>query len=54
MVAGMLAFSMIIFWISVVISKRRDKMERSEIATYIVLIAWGSLFWGLFLMKFAR
>ena len=54
MVAGMLAFSVIIILISAVISKRRDKMERSEIATYIVLIAWGSLLWGLFLTKFAR
>jgi len=53
-VAGMLAFSVVIFWISVVISKRRDKMERSEIATYLVLIAWGSLLYGLFLAKLAR
>ena len=54
LVAGMLAFSVVIILISAVISKRRDKMEKSEIATYIVLIAWGSLLWGLFLAKYLR
>jgi len=37
--ARMLAFSVIIILISAVLSKRRDKMDRAEIATYIVLIA---------------
>jgi len=53
LVAGMLAFSVVIILTSAVISKRRDKMDRSEIATYIVLIGWGSLLWGLFLAKYA-
>jgi hypothetical protein len=53
-VAGMLAFSVIILLISAVLSKRRDKMDRAETATYIVLIGWGSLLWGLFLAKYAR
>jgi len=47
LIAGILAFSAII-------SKRRDKMDRAEIATYIVIIAWGLLLWGLFLAKYAR
>ena len=54
MVVGMLAFSVVIILISAVISKRRDKMDRAEIATYIVLIAWGSLLWGLYLAKYAK
>jgi hypothetical protein len=54
LVAGMLAFSVIIILISAVISKRRDKMDGAEIATYIVLIGWGSLLWGLFLAKYVR
>ena len=53
MVAGILAFSVVIILTSAVISKRRDKMDRSEIAAYIVLIGWGSLLWGLFLAKYA-
>ena len=54
MVAGMLAFSVVIILISAVISKRRDKMDRAETATYVVLIGWGSLLYGLFLAKLAR
>jgi hypothetical protein len=54
LVPGMLAYSVVIILISAVISKRRDKMERSEIATYILLIGWGSLLYGLFLAKLAR
>ena len=54
MVAGMLSFSVIIILFSAILSKRRDKMDRAEIATYIVLIGWGSLLWGLFMAKFAR
>jgi hypothetical protein len=54
LVAGMLAFSVIIILISAVLSKRRDRMDRSETATYRVLIGWGSLLWGLFLAKYAR
>jgi len=50
----MLAFSAVIILISAAISKRREKMDRAEIATYIVLIAWASLVWGLFLAKYAR
>jgi hypothetical protein len=50
----MLSFSVIIILVSAILSKRRDKMDRAEIATYIVLIGWGSLLWGLFMAKFAR
>jgi len=53
-VVGMLAFSVVIILISAVISKRRDNMDRAEIATYIVLIAWGSLLFGFFLAKVSR
>jgi len=54
LVAGMLAFSVVIILISAVISKRSDKMDRAETATYVVLIGWGSLLYGLFLAKLAR
>jgi hypothetical protein len=50
----MLAFSVIVILISAVISKKRDRMDGAEIATYIVLIGWGSLLWGLFLAKYTR
>ena len=54
LIAGILAFSVIIILISAVIGKRREKMDGAEIATYIVIIAWGSLLWGLLLSKYAR
>jgi hypothetical protein len=54
LLAGVLAFSVIVVIISALITKRRDKMDAAEIATYVVIIAWGSLLWGLFLSKCAR
>ena len=52
LIIGVLAFSVLIVFVSAVISKRRAKMEKSELATYIVLIAWASLILGFFLAKF--
>jgi len=52
LIIGVLAFSFVIIFISGIISKSRAKMEKSELATYIVLIAWASLILGLFLAKF--
>jgi len=50
---GVLVFSVVVI-ITAVIVKRSDKMEGSEIATYVVIIAWGSFFWGLLLSKYAK
>ena len=52
--AGVLAFGVIVIIITALIVKRRDKMDGAEIATYVVIIAWGSLFWGFLLSKWAR
>ena len=54
MFAGVVAFSVIIIIMSALIAKRRDKMDKAEISTYVVLIAWGSFLWGLFLAKYTR
>gem|GEM_PF-1248281 len=51
---GVLVFSVVVVIITALIVKRRDKMEGSEIATYVVIIAWGSFFWGLLLSKYAK
>ena len=51
---GVLIFSLIVVIIAALIIKRKGKMDRAEIATYVALIAWGSLFWGLVLSKCAR
>ena len=54
MFIGALLFSVIVVIITFLIAKRRDKMDGSEIATYVVIIAWVSFLWGLFLSKCAR
>jgi hypothetical protein len=52
--AGVLVFSVLVVVASALIVKRRGKMDRAEIATYVVIIAWGSLFWGMLLSKCER
>ena len=54
MITGVLVFGVIIVMISAVITRKRDELEASEIATYVVLIAWGSLLWGFFLSRCAK
>ena len=54
MLINMLLFSVIVVIISALIFKRRDKMDGAEIATYVVIIAWGSFWWGFMLSKCAR
>jgi hypothetical protein len=54
MFAGVLLFSVIMVIIAVLILRRYEKMEKAETVTYIVLVAWGSLCWGLILSKCAR
>jgi hypothetical protein len=53
MFAGVLLFSVIVIIIAALIFRRYEKMEKAEAVTYVVLIAWGSLFWGLILSKCA-
>lgn len=52
--AGVILFSLIVVIIAILIIKRHGKIEKAEMATYIVIIAWGSLFWGLLLSKCAK
>jgi hypothetical protein len=51
---GMLAFGIIVVVISAVIARKYETMDRTEIATYVVIIAWASLLWGMFLSRNAR
>jgi hypothetical protein len=52
--AGVIVFGVIVAIITGLIIKRYDKIERAEMAAYVVIIAWGSLFWGLFLSRCVR
>jgi len=47
MVVIILLFSIAVFAVSFVIVKRYERMERFEVAFYIVLIAWCSLLVGM-------
>lgn len=51
MFAGVVIFSLFAVLVSCLIFKRYEKIERAELSTYVVLIAWGSLLWGLFLSR---
>ncbi len=54
LIVGVLIFRVVIVMLGAVVSKRHDRMDRAEMATYIVLIAWASLLWGMALMKWAK
>ena len=46
MLIGVLIFGILIFAISYVIVRRYKTIEPAQMATYIVLIAWGALVYG--------
>jgi hypothetical protein len=50
-VTGILLFSIFVVVVSLLILKRFESLEKAELSTYIVLIAWGSLLYGLFVAK---
>jgi hypothetical protein len=52
MITGVLVFGLVIFVMSFFISKRSNVCEKGEIATYIALIAWGSMVFGLYVSRF--
>jgi len=52
MITGILVFGLVIFVMSFFISKRSNVCEKGEIATYIALIAWGSMVFGLYVSRF--
>ena len=54
MFIGVLSFSVIVIIISALIVRRSGKMDGAELATYVVIIAWGSFCWGFLLSKCAR
>jgi hypothetical protein len=53
MVTGVLVFGVMTFFTSFLIG-RTNNYDRGKVATYVTLIAWGSLLYGLFLAKGAQ
>jgi hypothetical protein len=53
LVTGVLLFSILALGVSFLIFKKHEALEKAELSTYIVFIAWGSLLFGLFMGKFS-
>lgn len=49
MILGILIFSVLISFVSFLISKKINFCDRSEIAAYLAITAWGSLMYGLYI-----
>lgn len=50
MVMGVLIFAIATFFMSFLINRTND-FDKGKLATYVTLIAWGSLLYGLYLSK---
>lgn len=50
MVMGVLVFAIVTFFLSFLLGRIND-FDRGKVATYVTLIAWGSLLYGLYLSK---
>jgi hypothetical protein len=50
MVAGVLFFAIVTFFLSFLVGRTND-VDKGKFATYVTLIAWGSLLYGMYLSK---
>ncbi len=50
MLMGVLVFAIVAFFLSFLITRTND-LDKGKVATYVTLIAWGSLLYGLYLAK---
>lgn len=48
---GILVFSVLTGAISLLVFRKSETFEKAELSTYMTLIAWGSLLFGLFIAK---
>jgi uncharacterized membrane protein YedE/YeeE len=48
LIFGVLAFAIVIFFLSFMLGKQNG-LDHGKIATYLTLIAWGSLMFGLYI-----
>ena len=51
---NILCFTAVVVFVSYSISMKYKQMERGEIATYIILIAWSALAFGMYMARFHR
>jgi len=53
LILGILLFSILVTGASFVIFRKYEGLEKTELCTYVVLIAWGSLLLGFLLAQIA-
>ncbi len=53
-VGGILSFSILAALVSFAIFKKYDRLEKAELSTYVVFIAWGSLLFGILMAKLSN
>ncbi len=53
MMASMLIFSSAAFCLSFLIGRSKE-LDRGKVAVYVTLVAWGSLFYGLYMAKISQ
>jgi hypothetical protein len=54
MCIGIVLFAVAVTGLAFMIIGRRDMLARPQLAAYIVMIAWGAVFFGLFIARYAR
>jgi hypothetical protein len=52
-ILGVLIFAVVTFFTSFLLGRIKD-FDKGKVATYVTLIAWGSLLYGLYLSKSVR
>lgn len=52
LVFGVLVFAIVTFFVSFLIG-RKGEFDKGKVATYITLIAWGSMIFGLYIGRIA-
>ncbi len=53
-IGGILLFSILAIAVSYAIFKKYDRLEKAELSTYVVFIAWGSLLFGLLMARISN
>jgi len=54
LIVNILGFTAVVTFFSYYVSKKHNQIERAEIATYIVIIAWGAFAFGMYMARCHR
>lgn len=53
MILGVLVFSLFSIYASFTILRKYEALEKTELVSYVVMIAWGSLAFGIYISRYA-